>query len=39
MQKLLALALFALALAGGVAVVTAMTAAPALAGTCPNSYC
>ena len=38
MKKLLALALIGLALAGGVAVVTAMTAAPALA-SCPNGGC
>ena len=38
MKKLLTLALLTLALAGGVGVVTAMTAAPALA-SCPNSNC
>lgn len=38
MQKLLALALFALALAGGVAAVTAFNAKPALAG-CMGAGC
>ena len=38
MKKYLALALLALALAGGVAAVSTLTARPALAG-CPNSNC
>jgi hypothetical protein len=39
MRKLIALALLALALTGGVAAVSTLTAAPALAGDCGNSNC
>ncbi len=38
MRRILALALLALALTGGVAAVTALNLRPALAG-CPNSNC